>query len=221
MSTPVPQCYTAGTFCKALNKVIDTSEFCGEGTTLRDGVCRPEIECGPGTVLSENKCVVPASADVSAPSVRCDECDTYACTPDGKYLYGYYSDQSTHTYASDELWTQADEVRGIPAYTTSKEQGCFAGDAAWPRILKDPAVSGTSQDSSEVPTGTACDRCDSYKCDANGKYLYTYKNDTTTHTFASNQTWMQSGVVDGVPVYTTSKENGCYAGDVYWPRVQI
>jgi hypothetical protein len=52
--------------------------------------------------------------------------------------------------------------------------------------------------------------------------LYTYTQDSSTHTITQSQVWSTAGfdTESGKPLYTTTKWDGCYQGDKMWPRVE-
>ena len=72
-------------------------------------------------------------------NVTCYECDTTFQCQDGKYLYTYTQDYSTHTITQSKIWSTAgiDTESGKPLYTTTKWDGCYQGDKMWPRVESD------------------------------------------------------------------------------------
>tara|TARA_Y100000389_G_C17217428_1_gene391609 strand:- start:32 stop:520 length:489 start_codon:yes stop_codon:yes gene_type:complete len=70
-------------------------------------------------------------------TMYCPECNTYECDENGNYLYYYANDQGPEHTGASTTWPSAGvDSNGRPMYTTTKEDGCYDGDYAWPRILK-------------------------------------------------------------------------------------
>ena len=69
----------------------------------------------------------------------------------------------------------------------------------------------------------ACGDCNTYMCDENGKYLYHYSRDTQGNSpqGVSNE-WPHVGwdYNNDLPMYTTTKGDGCYIDENNWPRIQ-
>ena len=93
--------------------------------------------------------------------------------------------------------------------TTREKTGIFSSECV---VARPEAATQPSADS------TRCALCDTYKCNENGKYLYSYTGDENgEHSTIAG--WPKAGYNGETPQYTTTKEGGCLQGTAAWPHI--